>query len=134
MGVCSASPEIAPTLVPGDHGSTFGGGPVQCAAALAVIEVIEHEGLVERAAEAGERLMKGLESVIPSGASVRGKGLMVAIVIEGSAHLVAQRCFERGVLVNDIGDDIVRLLPPLIITDEEIDRAVDVIKEVSDEI
>jgi predicted acetylornithine/succinylornithine family transaminase len=128
MGICMASPEVAAAFQPGDHASTFGGGPVQSAAALAVLDVIEREGLVERAEIAGRRFVEGLKAIVPTGADVRGLGLLLGVELTSpTARRVAEEAFARGVLVNDATPHVVRVAPPLVITDEEIDRALAVL-------
>lgn len=104
----------------GEHGSTFGGGPVACAAALATIKVIER--ILPSVPEKGERLKGGLRRHNP-----RGRGLMVGITIGDRCPDVQRTCAERGVLINCASDGNIRLVPPLVITDEEIDQAVEVI-------
>lgn len=123
IGACLARPEIAAVLETGDHGSTFGGGPVQCAAALAVIDEIETHDLATRAGHAGTRLMSGLRAVC-GGAQVRGRGLLIGIQLPGPhARRVAEQALAHGLLINDATADVVRLTPPLIIGDDEIDEA-----------
>jgi predicted acetylornithine/succinylornithine family transaminase len=134
IGACLARAEVAGAFQPGDHGSTFGGGPVQCAAALAVLDVIESEGLLERAEYLGERLRKELEKIFGD-ADVRGLGLMIGVEFDKPiAHQICEAALERGVLLNDPTEKVVRLTPPLVITDEEVDRAVSILEEVWDEI
>jgi predicted acetylornithine/succinylornithine family transaminase len=134
MGACLAAPSIASTLVPGDHASTFGGGFVQSAAALAVIDVIETEGLCERADFLGERLAKSLATVF-EGCEVRGIGLLLGVELGGPlAEQVVAGALERGVVVNNPTRSVLRLAPPLVIEEAEIDRALDVLQEVWDEI
>lgn len=129
IGACLASPEVAAAFEPGDHASTFGGGPVQCAAALATLEVIDSEGLVARATAIGERLSAGLASRV----KVRGRGALLAFELESpSAGQVAGAAFERGVLVNEVMPSVIRLSPPLVISDDEIDHALDVLNGVLD--
>ncbi|MPZ69285.1 MAG: acetylornithine transaminase [Actinobacteria bacterium] len=135
MGACLARPEIADAFQLGDHGSTFGGGPVPSSAAIAVLEVIDEEGLCERAKVAGERLMKGLEAIAPHGSVVRGMGAMIGLELpDGGARSVVEACLERKVLVNDIGDKVVRFVPPLVISDDEIDHGLGKLEEVFDAI
>ena len=110
---------------PGSHGSTFGGNPVSCAAALAVLDTIAADGLVERADRLGRSLRRRLGEL--SGvASVRGEGLLLGIVLEPdiAAKTVELQARGHGVLCNAIGADIIRLAPPLVITDAQVDRAV----------
>lgn len=126
MGVCLASPAVAEAFGVGDHASTFGGGPVQSAAALAVLDVIEREGLVEAAARSGERFLSALPALAPEGSDVRGLGLLIGVEMENPiARRVAEVAFENGVLVNDATPNVVRVAPPLVITEDEIDRALE---------
>ncbi len=120
--------ETADLLSPGQHGSTFGGNPVACAAALAVLDTIEAEGLLSHAAEIGHRLTTGL-SRHPKVREVRGRGLLLGVVLAGGAREVEAACRAGGVLVNAIGDDVIRLAPPLILTAEQADAAVTVLGE-----
>jgi acetylornithine/N-succinyldiaminopimelate aminotransferase len=134
IGVCLARPPVAAAFQPGDHGSTFGGGPVTAAAALAVLDVIEEERLLERAAAAGERLREGLRRVFP-GADVRGRGLLLGAGLpKRVARPLAALALQRGLVVNDVAPDVLRLTPPLVIMDEEIDLALSILEEVWDEI
>ena len=117
----------ADLLQPGQHGSTFGGNPVACAAALAVIDEIESAGLLQHASDLGERIQRTL-SQVPGVAEVRGRGLLLGIVLEQPiAKAVETSCRGNGVLVNAIGDTVIRLAPPLNLTHEQADRAMDVI-------
>src|SRR5258708_23785255 len=121
IGACLANPR-ADVFVPGDHGSTFGGNPLACATALAVLNVIERDGLVGHAAEMGELLHGSLEDL--GGKQVRGIGLMQAVEFaEPLAKAFQQACRESGLIVNAVDEHSVRLVPPLIITATEIDRA-----------
>lgn len=106
----------------GEHGSTFGGGPLACAAALATIDVIEKE--LPTIPQKGGRFRDGLEAYHP-----RVAGLMVGVTIGEKCAAIQQRCAENGVLINCAADGNIRLVPPLVITMEEIDRAVQVINE-----
>jgi acetylornithine aminotransferase len=130
MGICLASPAVADAFSPGDHASTFGGGPVQSAAALAVLDVIEKDGLLARCAAAGDAFKEGLRDIAPEGAEVRGVGLLIAVELKSpNARRVAEEAFARRVLVNDATPTVVRVAPPLIISDEEIERALAVLAE-----
>ena len=134
MGACLARPEVAEAFVPGDHATTFGGGPVQSAAALAVLEVIEDEGLLERAIDVGTRLRTGLGAFLGS-SNVRGLGALLAVHLSAPvARELATAALDKGVLVNDIGADLIRLSPPLVVTDAQIDRALDLLEEAWDEV
>jgi acetylornithine aminotransferase len=134
IGACLARPAVAAAFAPGDHGSTFGGGPVQAAAALAVIEVIEEEGLLRRAQVAGDRLRQGLRRIFPE-AEVRGRGLLIGVALGGRvARPLAASALRRGLLVNDAAPGVLRLAPPLVVTDAEIDHALSIPEEAWDEI
>jgi acetylornithine/N-succinyldiaminopimelate aminotransferase len=134
MGVCLARPEVASAFEPGDHGTTFGGGPVQAAAALTVLDVIEDDGLIERARVAGERLQAGLRQVFGNH-EVRGRGLMIAVDLgRDVARRVVARALERGLLVNDVNPSVLRLIPPLVISDAQIDEAVGILGDVWPEV
>jgi predicted acetylornithine/succinylornithine family transaminase len=121
IGACLANPR-ADVFVPGDHGSTFGGNPLACATALVVLQVIERDGLVGHAAEMGDLLHGSLEDL--GGKQVRGLGLMQAVEFaEPRAKAFQQACLESGLIVNAVDEHSVRLVPPLIITPAEIERA-----------
>ncbi len=123
IGACLAGPR-ADVLEPGDHGSTFGGSPLACAAGVAVLRTIEEEGLVGHAAEMGE-LLRDAVGRLDGVRLVRGRGLMQAMVLEQPvARRFQGRCLEEGVIVNAVDDHTVRLVPPLVITADEIERAV----------
>jgi acetylornithine aminotransferase len=135
MSVCLAKPEVASTFAPGDHATTFGGGPVQAAAALAVLDVIESESLVERSSSYGAELLDRLTAIAPSGARTRGLGLMAAVELAiPMARDVAAAALELGVLVNDATPNVVRLTPPLVIVDDEIEEGLLALEKAFDEI
>jgi acetylornithine/N-succinyldiaminopimelate aminotransferase len=117
----------ADVFEPGDHGSTFGGNPLAAAVACAVLRTIDEEHLVERAARVGEYLRESLLSMRSDGvpvATVRGRGLMLALVLDQPIAVSAGRAaLDSGVIVNAIGDSVLRLLPALTITEDEIDEA-----------
>ncbi|SDR26625.1 acetylornithine transaminase [Thermostaphylospora chromogena] len=122
IGACVAFGEVATVFAKGDHGSTFGGNPVACAAALAVLDTIEREGLLENARSAGARLAEGIASVDhPLLAGVRGTGLWLAAVFTADRAVEVQAAAQRaGFLVNAVQPDAIRLAPPLIINAAEI--------------
>lgn len=127
IGACLATPEVAGSFVAGDHATTFGGGPVQCAAAVAVLEVIENEGLLANATSVGSSI-KARFSGLAGVSEVRGQGLLIGIrLTEAKAHDVAALALERGVLVNDPTPEVVRICPPLIITEEQAAFGTDVV-------
>src|SRR5712671_3690886 len=121
IGAVLAAPR-ADVFEPGDHGSTFGGNPLACAAALAVLHVIERDGLVGHAAEMGDLLDGALRDL--GAQDVRGRGLMRAVQFdEPKAKPFQQACLDAGVLVNAVDDHTVRFVPPLIISPDQIEHA-----------
>lgn len=127
IGACLAHGEAASLFVPGNHGSTFGGNPLACAAAHAVIDVIEQENLEERALVLGERIQAGFRKVLDGNNNVkeiRGAGLMLAVQLNDDAPDLVHRALADGVLINVTQGNIVRLLPPLTMTDAEADELV----------
>lgn len=123
MGALVASPRLSDVLSPGDHASTFGGGPVVAAAALAALALTEDPQLLARVRELGAHLMDAL-SQLPHVLSVRGRGLMIACDIDISAPDVVRRALlEQRLVVNATGPTTVRLLPPLTIDDADVDEA-----------
>lgn len=127
IGVCLARGEAAELFQPGHHGSTFGGNFIACAAAHAVLDTIESENLVERAGQLGKRIVDGLGKALRGDnriKEVRGKGLMIAVELNEPVPGLVNAGLERGILINAIGDTIVRLLPPLNLTDEEADEVI----------
>ena len=132
IGACIAREDIADAFARGDHATTFGGGPVPCAAALAVLDVIEKEDLVANSAAMGDRLVSALRSRLPSDAvvEVRGTGLLVAVQLAGDrAGDVVNTARERGLLVNNVTPSVIRLCPPLTITSDDVDRAVAILAD-----
>jgi acetylornithine/N-succinyldiaminopimelate aminotransferase len=121
VGACVTAPQHAAVLGPGDHGSTFAGGPVIAAAANAVLDVVDDEGFLGRVRAAGDRLAGGLRGL---GLDVRGRGLMLAFAAPDAPELARRLLLERRLVANATGPDTVRLLPPLTVSDEEIDEAV----------
>lgn len=125
IGVAMATEEVASAFRVGDHATTFGGGPVVCAAALAVLEEIESRDLLTNVSERHEQLVTAL-SELDGVQSVRGRGLLLAAVLdEANAVEVASRALDSGLIVNAVRPDAVRLAPPLSVTAEEIDQAVE---------
>jgi acetylornithine/N-succinyldiaminopimelate aminotransferase len=123
IGACIAFGDAASLLEPGQHGSTFGGNPVCCAAALAVLDTIERDDLCGHAKRVGERISIGVTNLAhPLVDHVRGAGLMLGIVLTAPlSAAVEQAAREHGFLVNAPAPDVVRLVPPLVLTDEQVD-------------
>ena len=132
--MCLAVPEVAASFSPGDHGSTFGGGPVQCAAALTVLDTIESDGLLENAANVGEAIRAGIDGA-PMTKAVRGRGLLIGIELDRpAARQVASVALAAGLLVNDATPSVLRIAPPLVLTEAEGKRGVEILREVLHEI
>ena len=131
IGACIAREDVADAFKPGDHATTFGGGPVPCAAANAVLDVIESEGLVARAAEAGEKLIGRLSAATEGNGAVReirGLGLLIAIELGGDwAAEIVVKALAKGLVVNNVAPNAVRLAPPLIVSDDQIEQAVEIL-------
>ncbi|MEU5428079.1 acetylornithine transaminase [Streptomyces olivoreticuli] len=123
IGATLAFGPAADLLTPGQHGSTFGGNPVACAAALAVLDTLETEGILDRVKRTGERLRDGITALAhPLVDQVRGSGLLLGIVLsEPLAPKVQQAAQDTGLLVNAVAPHVVRLAPPLIITEDEVE-------------
>lgn len=128
VGACLARGPAAGTFQPGNHGSTFGGNPLASRAALAVIDTLETQGLVPRAETLGNRLLETLRESLASVDGVhdiRGRGLMIGIELERPCGVLVERALERGLLINVTADTVLRLLPPLILSDEQADQLID---------
>ncbi len=132
IGACLARGQAALALGPGSHGSTFGGNPLACAAALAVVDTIRRQKLVQRAAEAGDRIVSSLKHALAGQncvVEIRGRGLMIGVELDQPCGELVAMALESGLLINVTADRVVRLLPPLIISDEQIDRIVGTLSE-----
>ena len=126
IGALLATEEVGLHLTPGSHGTTFGGNPLACAVALAVVRELE-AGALERSLPVAERLRDGLAALAKTGrvARVRGRGMLLGVVLDGVAAAdVARLARERGLLVNPIGDDVIRVAPALTLTAADADDAV----------
>jgi len=133
IGACLAHGQAAALFGPGNHGSTFGGNPLACAAAVAVLKTIEAEHLVVRAEILGDRIRTGLTAAlagIPRVMAVRGKGLMIGIELDSPCKELVALALQAGVILNVTQDTVVRLLPPLILSDDEADQIVRVVAQV----
>jgi len=125
VGACMVSGKAAQVFEPGKHGSTFGGNPLACAAALAVLDVLERDKLADRAARAGELLKQLLAQSLEGRAGVkeiRGMGLLVAIELDRPCTELVMQAAKSKLLINVTADSTIRLLPPLICSDEEINE------------
>ena len=128
IGACWARVDVASAFAPGDHATTFGGQPLAARAALATLAVMEREQVPQRAARAGTLLAESLQKV-DGIADVRGAGLLIAAeLVPGlDAKAVAQRCLDNGLIVNAVTASALRLAPPLLVSDDEIDEAAAII-------
>jgi acetylornithine/N-succinyldiaminopimelate aminotransferase len=130
IGACLAAGPAAEVFKPGNHGSTFGGNPLACAAALATLEIIETQNLRGRAAHLGDFFLKsfaqrfaGIAGVV----QIRGLGLMVGIELDRPCGDLVKRALAQGLLINVTADNVVRLLPPLVMSDDEAQQVVDML-------
>ncbi|MDZ7802998.1 acetylornithine transaminase [Thiohalophilus sp.] len=132
IGACLARGRAADLFQPGQHGSTYGGNPLVCAAALAVIETIEREHLAARAGWLGQHMLNRLyESLAktPGVVECRGKGLMLAVELDRPCGELMQQALDKGLLINVTAGNVLRLLPPLILSDEEAEQIINGVSE-----
>jgi acetylornithine/N-succinyldiaminopimelate aminotransferase len=129
IGCLLVSDEAPAAFAPGDHGSTFGGNPVSCAAALAVCDCVDDELLASVRAN-GARLLAGL-AAIPAVREARGSGLLVGAVLDRPASQVVDAALDAGLVCLTAGPDVLRLAPPLVVGPEEVDRALEILTEVT---
>lgn len=133
VGAMMASAEVAASLVPGTHASTFGGNPLACAAAIAVVEAIEEEGLLENAEKMGDyaveklRQLKQKYDIIDH---IRGRGLMIGIGLNAAGAAIVSGCLEKGLRINCTQETVLRLMPAMNVKKEEIDKAVEILDSV----
>ncbi len=130
IGACLANGPAQDVFKPGSHGTTFGGGPLVCAAALATLEIMEEEQLLSNASEQGKRLKLGLENSlkdVPGIVEIRGQGLMLGMELDRPCGDIVQHALEAGLLVNVTSDKVIRLLPPLILSAQETDQIVSIL-------
>jgi len=136
IGACLARGAAADVLTAGRHGSTFGGNPLACRAALSVIETLQRQNLIARAAFLGQRLLNGFRSALadhPQVLDIRGRGLLIGIELDRPCAELTQRALAAGYLINVTAERTIRLLPPLILTDEEVQHLIEgVVRLVND--
>ena len=124
IGACIANSKAAEVMTPGSHGSTFGGNPLACAAGLAVIKTISQEKLVERASTIGKQLMDSLHAALDNVDGVkeiRGQGLMIGIQLDKPCKPLVSEALQQGLLISVQSDYVIRLLPPLTISEQQIE-------------
>jgi acetylornithine/succinyldiaminopimelate/putrescine aminotransferase len=137
IGAMLAADKVAAAFEPGTHGSTFGGNPLACSAALATIDVlIEDDFILDQCRRMGIYFIKKLEELqkeFPSiVAEVRGMGLLVGIELTRDGTPLVKECMERGLLINCTAGNILRFMPPLIVTEKEIDHLIDILEQIFD--
>ncbi|WP_455210887.1 acetylornithine/succinylornithine family transaminase [Kaarinaea lacus] len=128
VGVCIARGQAAQTFQPGNHGTTFGGNPLACRTALEVINVIEQNHLANRAEQLGNKILTGLKTSLhdaPHMKDIRGKGLLLAVELTAPCTKLAKEALDNGIVINVTNNNIIRILPPLIISDDEADLIVE---------
>ena len=138
IGACLATKKVSQYMTPGTHGSTFGGNPLAMTAANALLDIILSKGFLTKVNESSVKLMDGLQKIIVKYQSVflklKGQGLILGIKCRVPNSLVVDRLVENGLLTVVAGDNVIRLLPPLNISNEEIDIALSIIEHVADSI
>ncbi len=133
IGAMEAKPEVAKSLLPGTHASTFGGNPLACAASVAVFETIQAENLLNNAIEMGKYatdILTNFKHELPCISDVRGIGLMIGIELTIPASDVVRRCMDAGLLLNCTHETVIRFMPPLNVKKEHIDEGLDILKSV----
>ncbi len=136
IGAIMAKPEVAASLKPGTHASTYGGNPLVCAAAIAVIETIEKDNLLENVTKMGQYAadkineLKMKHSIIDH---VRNAGLMIGVQLTGPGTGIVAKCLEKGLRINCTQETVIRFMPSMIVTAEEIDKAISILDEVLNE-
>ena len=133
IGAMMATEEIAASLVPGKHASTFGGNALACAAGVAVIETIEQDNLLENAAAMGKYTEEKLNQLKEKHAvidNVRGVGLMIGVGLTNSGAWIVDKCLEKGLRINCTNNTVLRLMPPMIVNKGQIDQAIDILDSV----
>ena len=136
IGAMMARPDVAACLVPGKHASTFGGNALACAAGIAVIETIEEDHLLDHATRIGtyaRQKLLGLKHKHPIIDSVRGIGLMIGVQLTVPGAKIVQRCLEKGLRINCTHDTVIRFMPPMIATQDQIDQAIQILDGVLSE-
>ncbi|HHO59919.1 MAG TPA: aspartate aminotransferase family protein [Thiotrichales bacterium] len=132
IGACLANEKTAAVMKPGKHGSTFGGNPLMCATAACVIDTIENENLVAQAGTLGDYLLDGFRQKLGKADGVRdirGKGLMIGIELDQPCTELVVAALDKKLLINVTADNVIRLLPPLILSTQQADRIIDIVSE-----
>jgi acetylornithine aminotransferase len=130
IGACLTAGRAANTFKPGNHGSTFGGNPLACVAALTTLDILEQDALLYRATTTGNHLLLGLHERIgqlPGVSSIRGQGLMIGIELARPCGDLVQRALDQGLLINVTAENVIRLLPSLVFTHKEAEQLLDML-------
>ena len=130
IGALLAKEKIAAAFVPGNHGSTFGGNPLACAAALATLETVLDEGILENCRKVGAYFLSRLEELKnkhPRIREVRGQGLILAVELTAPGAEFVEKCMGKGLLINCTNGNVLRFVPPLILTRQDVDKAVGIL-------
>jgi len=134
IGALIAKEKVASSFKPGDHGTTFGGNPLACTAAIANLKVLKEEDLIGKCQKKGEYFkdkLNGLKEKYPEKIEeVRGLGLMVGMELKEEGQEIVKKCVEEGVLINCAAKKVLRFLPPLIVKEKEIDDLIDILDKV----
>jgi acetylornithine/succinyldiaminopimelate/putrescine aminotransferase len=127
------TPELAPSLRPGMHAATFGGNPIAARAGIATLETIEQEGLLERTTQIGEAFRKRLQPLIDNTDIVTGirvRGVMIGVQLSIDGTRLVQQCLDRGLLINCTQQTVIRLLPAMTLTDDQLNEGCDILTDV----
>jgi acetylornithine/N-succinyldiaminopimelate aminotransferase len=136
IGAMMAKEELAAKLVPGKHASTFGGNCIACAAGIAVVEAVEEDNLIENAVKMGEYARQKLEQLGEKYdiiKEVRGKGLMIGVQLSSPGAAIVDKCLARGLRINCTNNTVLRFMPAMIVTKEQIDEAINILDSVMGE-
>jgi len=137
LGALLTLDKFAPTFGPGDHGTTFGGGPLACRVGLEFLKILQEENLLERTAELGEYFKEkllGLKAKYPFITDVRGEGLILGAELTFPCREIVNRCLEAGFIINCTSDKVLRFLPPYVITKKEINRFIKALDKIFQEV
>ena len=136
IGALLAANEVAEAFVPGSHGSTFGGNPLATAAGIAVMETLLDEEILNNCSRVGEYFLNrlaGLKEKNDRIREVRGRGLIIAVELTVPGADIVLKCMQRGLLINCTGGNVLRFVPPLILTETDVDKALGILSEVLEE-
>jgi acetylornithine/N-succinyldiaminopimelate aminotransferase len=136
IGAMMARKEVTDVFKPGKHASTFGGNALACAAAIATIEAIEEEGLLQNAVELGQYAKDKLEQLKDKYFiidHVRGLGLMIGVQLKSAGTDIVNKCLDKGLRINCTHETVIRFMPPMIVTKDQIDKAIEIFDSVLSE-